>query len=109
MATDTTRGREAGEPGTPGSAREGGEAATGSVAARVGTERIARLLRRVRATSGETFPVYAPVTGERLAEMPSSGADDVAEAFARAREAQRSWERVPVAERARLLLRLHDQ
>ncbi len=40
--------------------------------------------------------------------VPQSGAADVAEAFRRARRAQREWARTPLAHREQLLLRLHD-
>ena len=66
------------------------------------------LTDRIVATSGRTAPLATPLTGAPLAHVPQSSEDDVAEAFRRARRAQASWARVPVAERARLLLRLHD-
>ncbi|PLW72088.1 succinic semialdehyde dehydrogenase, partial [Streptomyces sp. DJ] len=44
----------------------------------------------------------------RLAELPSSTAEDVEEAFRRARAAQKAWARVPVRRRAAVLLRYHD-
>ena len=69
---------------------------------------VARLTERVVASSGRTAAVATPLTGAPLAHVPQSSEDDVAEAFRRARRAQASWARVPVAERARLLLRLHD-
>ena len=69
---------------------------------------VAGLTDRLVASTGRTAPVSTPLTGAPLAHVPQSSEDDVAEAFRRARRAQASWARVPVAERARLLLRLHD-
>ncbi|MCH6162126.1 succinic semialdehyde dehydrogenase [Streptomyces marispadix] len=51
---------------------------------------------------------HTPFTGKKLAELPESTLEDVAFAFHRAREAQRSWAAVPVKERAAVLLRFHD-
>ena len=70
--------------------------------------RIAALASRVVATSQESITSVSPLTGEPLATLPVSSDDDVANAFARARKAQGEWARVPVRERAALLLRLHD-
>ncbi|TDC17928.1 succinate-semialdehyde dehydrogenase (NADP(+)) [Streptomyces sp. 8K308] len=53
-------------------------------------------------------PVHSPLTGERLAELPTAAPDEVAAAFDRARAAQRAWAAVPVRRRAAVLLRLHD-
>ena len=50
----------------------------------------------------------SPWTGAPLADLPLSTADDVEAAVARARRAQRDWARTPVAERAAVLLRVHD-
>ncbi|WP_020578580.1 succinic semialdehyde dehydrogenase [Actinopolymorpha alba] len=75
---------------------------------RLSAERVAALTGRVFSTSGETIASVTPVTGEKLADVPLSSVDDVAAAFARARKAQAEWARVPITERAELLLRLHD-
>ncbi|NKY13600.1 succinic semialdehyde dehydrogenase [Streptomyces somaliensis] len=69
-------------------------------------EVVARLVRGV-VGSGRTAN-RAPFTGERLAELPESAPEDVAEAFARARAAQTAWAAVPVRRRAAVLLRFHD-
>jgi len=50
----------------------------------------------------------APFTGAPLATLPQSSAEDVTRAYAGARAAQVDWARRPVAERAKVLLRLHD-
>ncbi|MEQ7126365.1 succinic semialdehyde dehydrogenase [Actinopolymorpha sp. B11F2] len=71
-------------------------------------ERVRTLTARVAATSGETVRSVTPLNGGTLAEVPVSSNADIATAFARAREAQVAWARVPVRERAALLLRLHD-
>ncbi|MCP9957676.1 succinic semialdehyde dehydrogenase [Streptomyces sudanensis] len=69
-------------------------------------EVVARLARGV-VGSGRTAN-HTPFTGERLAELPASTPEDVAEAFARARTAQTAWAAVPVRRRAAVLLRFHD-
>ena len=71
-------------------------------------ERLAALAARVSATSGETLDARSPLTGDTLVSVPVSSDDDIADAFTRARKAQAAWARVPVRERAALLLRLHD-
>ncbi|MDT9683297.1 succinic semialdehyde dehydrogenase [Streptomyces sp. TRM76323] len=69
-------------------------------------EVVVRLTRGV-VGSGRTAN-HTPFTGERLAELPESTPEDVAEAFARARAAQTAWAAVPVRRRAAVLLRFHD-
>ncbi len=49
------------------------------------------------------------MTGERLADLPTSTAPDVSAAAERARVAQSDWARTPIEERAQLLLRIHDR
>ncbi len=56
----------------------------------------------------EQVTTRAPFTGRALAELPVSTPEDVAAAYDAARAAQRGWARRPVAERARVLLRVHD-
>src|SRR5215203_4567824 len=53
----------------------------------------------------ETEPVYAPATGEVIAETPLSTAEDVDRAVKKAREAFPGWSSTPVVERARILFR----
>lgn len=48
------------------------------------------------------------MTGAPLGRVPHCTADDVVAAAARARQAQKSWARRPIAERAAVLLRMHD-
>ncbi|MFF9977755.1 succinic semialdehyde dehydrogenase [Streptomyces erythrochromogenes] len=67
---------------------------------------VARLTRGVIG-SGRTAN-HTPFTGDRLAELPEATAEDVAEAFDRARVAQPAWAAVPVRKRAAVLLRFHD-
>ena len=49
-----------------------------------------------------------PMTGAPLAVLPVSAARDVEVAVDAARVAQRAWAATPVAERAAVLLRVHD-
>ncbi|MFJ6655077.1 succinic semialdehyde dehydrogenase [Streptomyces sp. NPDC091377] len=69
-------------------------------------EVIAQLTKGV-AGSGRTAN-HSPYTGEKLADLPESTPEDVAEAFAVARAAQDVWARTPVRQRAAVLLRFHD-
>jgi succinate-semialdehyde dehydrogenase/glutarate-semialdehyde dehydrogenase len=62
----------------------------------------------VAAPGAETRTTRSPFTGEPLAELPMSTPADVARAYGLARAAQADWAARPVAERARVLLRLHD-
>ncbi|MFI9589593.1 succinic semialdehyde dehydrogenase [Nonomuraea sp. NPDC052265] len=59
-------------------------------------------------SSGKTREITAPFTGEPLAELPISTADDVRLAYERARAAQTEWAARPAAARARPFLLLHD-
>ncbi len=87
-----------GNPVAPEGARGPGDVVT--------PELVARLTRGV-AGSGRTAN-HTPFTGERLAELPESGPEDITAAFEAAREAQRAWAAVPVRQRAAVLLRFHD-
>ncbi|UIP59068.1 succinic semialdehyde dehydrogenase [Agromyces marinus] len=66
------------------------------------------LLGDLVATTGRTFAVPTPSTGETLVDLPRSSADDVRDAVSRARLAQVAWARVGFAERRRVLLRAFD-
>lgn len=68
---------------------------------------IERVVRQVT-SSGKTQTITAPFTGEPLAELPISTAEDVRTAHAGAREARRAWAALPVQERIKPFLRLHD-
>jgi len=67
-----------------------------------------RLTSAVLASSGATETTTAPFTGQPVAAMPLSLPEDVTAAYAAARAAQPAWAARPVADRARVLLRLHD-
>jgi acyl-CoA reductase-like NAD-dependent aldehyde dehydrogenase len=66
------------------------------------------LTDRLVASSGESVQTLCPFNGQPLASVPQSTAEDVEEAFRRARRAQESWARTSLEERSRLMLRLHD-
>jgi succinate-semialdehyde dehydrogenase/glutarate-semialdehyde dehydrogenase len=70
--------------------------------------RIADLVTDLSSTGTDTAPVLAPFTGELLHELPLSTADDVADAAATARAAQRAWRAAGFAHRREVLLRAHD-
>ena len=69
---------------------------------------VASLTRRIVASSGRTDEVFSPINGQPVAHVPQSTPADVAQAYAKARRAQESWARTPLADRAAMLLRLHD-
>src|SRR5690606_20894807 len=70
---------------------------------------VAHLVTRVVAAPGAPgHTAHSPLTGAPLAAVPRSGAQDVARAAALVRAAQRDWARVAPAQRARVLLALHD-
>ena len=70
--------------------------------------RIAELVSDLSTTATDTVPVLAPFTGEMLHELPVGTAQDVADAAARARAAQRAWRAAGFAHRRAVLLRAHD-
>ncbi|WP_395109443.1 succinic semialdehyde dehydrogenase [Actinomadura sp. SCN-SB] len=69
---------------------------------------IDRLTSRIVAGGGHPAAIPAPFTGETLAMIPLSTADDVRRAHERARRAQRAWARLPVGERVKPFLRLPE-
>jgi succinate-semialdehyde dehydrogenase / glutarate-semialdehyde dehydrogenase len=68
----------------------------------------AELVRDLTANATETAPIVAPFTGDVLHELPTSTVQDVSDAAARAREAQRAWWAAGFAHRRTVLLRAHD-
>jgi len=66
------------------------------------------LVADLTSTTGVTVPVIAPFTGEVLHEMPTSSEQDVRDAAAAARAAQRSWRQAGFAHRRAVLLKAHD-
>lgn len=72
-------------------------------------DRLEMLARRIVCSPrSETHTPQVAFTGEPLPAYPLSTAADVEVAFQTARAAQAAWQRRPMAERARLVLRLHD-
>ncbi|QUC61742.1 aldehyde dehydrogenase family protein [Streptomyces sp. A2-16] len=61
-------------------------------------------------TAHDTLQVVNPATGEPITTLPAASADDVAKAAERARQIfdTGQWSRLPVRERAAVLLRLAD-
>jgi len=53
------------------------------------------------------MPVIAPFTGEIIEYVPAALEEDVEEALARARRAQRLWAQMAPASRKAILLRFH--
>src|SRR5436305_13225443 len=62
----------------------------------------------VEAAGGETMPVLNPATGETIAEVPASTAEDVDPAVQAAKKALPEWLETTPAERAEPLLKLAD-
>jgi malonate-semialdehyde dehydrogenase (acetylating)/methylmalonate-semialdehyde dehydrogenase len=62
--------------------------------------------RRVAADGAELQDVLDPATGERLAQVPLSGPDEVERAARAAAEAWEDWADTPVTERIRTMFRL---
>jgi succinate-semialdehyde dehydrogenase / glutarate-semialdehyde dehydrogenase len=103
------------QPGPPGrfDAAEGGRTGVADpqlhpAAYAVDQELVRRLVSRIPSASGETAMTFAPFTGQPLAAVPQSSLADVAAAAQRARTDQVAWAETTVAERAAMLLRLHD-
>lgn len=69
---------------------------------------VSSLVGDLTATTGTTTPVIAPFTGELLHELPTSSAQDVTDAAAAARIAQKSWREAGPAHRRAVLLAAHD-
>jgi succinate-semialdehyde dehydrogenase/glutarate-semialdehyde dehydrogenase len=70
----------------------------------LGPERLAPLL----SATGPMLELRSAMTGERVGELPTSTPADLAAAADRARSAQPGWAARPIAERAAVLLDLHD-
>ncbi|MGI8328601.1 succinic semialdehyde dehydrogenase [Actinomadura scrupuli] len=68
---------------------------------------IERLASRVTSSGGSTT-IPTPFTGEPLATLRLSSADDVRKAYDSAREAQRRWAAVPVQQRVKPFLAMVD-
>src|SRR5213080_4525533 len=62
----------------------------------------------VDAAGGETMEVLNPATGETIAEVPNSSAEDVDRAVQAAKKALTEWLETTPGERAELLLKLAD-
>ncbi|QXJ23749.1 succinate-semialdehyde dehydrogenase (NADP(+)) [Actinomadura graeca] len=69
---------------------------------------VGRLVSRVVSDGAATAAIPGPFTGEPLATIPLTSADDIGVAYGRARAAQRAWAALPVRERVRPFLRLAD-
>lgn len=61
----------------------------------------------VNAISTETIDVPNPATGEILVRVPISSKEDVNQAVIAANEAFKTWKRIPVPKRARILYKYH--
>ena len=66
-----------------------------------------RLIARVPGSSGATWQLTEVYTGETLVELPQSTPDDIEQAFAVARAAQRKWAATPPHQRLAVFKRAH--
>lgn len=75
----------------------------------ISSDRLATLTRHLTVGhDAEMKPVVAPFSGEVFAHIPLSSEAAVDTAFAIARKAQTHWAAIPVAQRAKIILRFHD-
>ena len=58
--------------------------------------------------SQDTVAIHNPTNGKKIYDLPQLSAEAVASAVAQARSAQKAWGQVSPAERAQVLLRIHD-
>lgn len=56
----------------------------------------------------EPIEIVAPFTGDVIGEIPQATEDDIALAVATARNSQKTWSTVSVANRAKVITRFHD-
>lgn len=68
---------------------------------------VRNLLGGLRAT-GSPHPVVEPFTGDILYNLPTSTSADLDQVFKLARDAQKNWSEVDLAERKKIMLRFHD-
>jgi len=89
----------------------GSQAFAEAAAARLGPPRLANYVGGEwrRAEHAEGLPDVHPVSGETVATVPLSGAEEVDAAVAAARAAQPGWRAVPPQQRARALLALRGE
>ena len=62
----------------------------------------------VKSTTDKYEQVPNPATGEVLAEVPVSTEEDLNQAVAAAKEAFKTWKKVPVPQRSRILFKYHQ-
>jgi succinate-semialdehyde dehydrogenase / glutarate-semialdehyde dehydrogenase len=105
--TDSQAAEKTGTTGTTGTNPLAPAPRGVRIAADVVTPELVAQLTKGVAGSGRTAN-HTPFTGEKLADLPESTPEDVARAFRSARSSQGVWARVPVRERAAVLLRFHD-
>jgi succinate-semialdehyde dehydrogenase / glutarate-semialdehyde dehydrogenase len=78
-----------------------------SLPASITDELLTRLTSRVPSSTGETWKLTEVYSGEVITALPQSSPEDVAAAFARAREAQKVWSQWPLRKRLKVFRRLH--
>ena len=64
--------------------------------------------RKVKSASRRIAPVYNPATGEQVAELPLSTAEEVNEAVAAAKKAAEGWSAMPPLKRTKFMFRFKE-
>ena len=104
--TTTEHAPPAASATSPGVGMGLGSPAAG-LAEQVPTALVERLLAQLVGKGAGVEATQAPFTGEELFAYPIASENDVEAAFDRARIAQRAWAARPVAERAKIVARVH--
>jgi malonate-semialdehyde dehydrogenase (acetylating)/methylmalonate-semialdehyde dehydrogenase len=64
--------------------------------------------RKIKSASRRIAPVYNPATGEQVAELPLSTAEEVSEAVAAAKKAADGWGAMPPLKRTKFMFRFKE-
>ena len=71
-------------------------------------ELLDRITARVVSTGGGVWKLTEVYTGEVITTLPQSSPADIETAFARAREAQRTWSQWPISKRLKVFKKFHQ-
>src|SRR3978361_58380 len=71
-------------------------------------ELLDRLTAQVVSSGGGEWKLTEVYTGEVITTLPQSSPEDIETAFARAREAQKSWSQWPVKKRLKVFKKVHQ-
>jgi aldehyde dehydrogenase (NAD+)/succinate-semialdehyde dehydrogenase/glutarate-semialdehyde dehydrogenase len=79
-----------------------------SLPASVTPDLLAKLTGMIVSTSGRTYPLLEVYTGDKVLDLPQSSPEDVVNAYADARAAQREWASWPLSQRLDVMKRFHE-